>query len=114
MLYDPKWESKIAPDSKIRSVLIAARKMIENKKNWHQGGYARDADGEQCHWTNEHAVAFCMMGAVRRSLPARQKDCDGPREAIEAQIRPLRVGEFNDSHTHAEVLAVFDRAIAAG
>ena len=95
-------------------VLRNARALIEKPENWTQGAYARDVkkDGLTSPLSDQ-ACAWCMMGAMQRCSPndyfARQHGYELLRKLGGVEY----VGEFNDTHTHAEVLSLFDRAIAA-
>jgi hypothetical protein len=79
-------------------VLRRARKVIEDPERWTQGAYSRDG-GKRCAAgaiycqdapVDDRAVAYSVLWAVVGS----------------------RVEGFNDSHSHTEVLAAFDKAIA--
>ena len=100
-------------------VLRAARAKIEKAENWTQEEYGRDAQGLPADV--RVACALCSIGAVLAV-------CDEVRSAPETRaINLLReqtpgysecwvydpLVKFNDTHTHAEVLALFDRAISA-
>ncbi len=93
--------------------LIAARKLIESPEKWTQGEMARDADGNMTI-SEDKTVCRCALGACM-SIQAG----DGyraMRASLNAQLPAghIRVHEFNDAPktTHADVLALFDRAIA--
>jgi hypothetical protein len=92
-------------------ILKAARELISVPERWTQGGSARDRDGICVKSASAYAVCWCAAGAVYKT------GCND-----DASLRALRfldavsgstIEPFNDSHTHAEVLAAFDRAIAA-
>lgn len=100
-----------------KEILIAAQAKIEAPERWVKGKFASLADGRKCYPDNERAVCFCAEGAVFAS---------GARWAAKAKalrfLRDVAVGDeftsipdWNDApdRTHAEVLAAFDRAIAA-
>jgi hypothetical protein len=95
------------PRQTVADILRAARGKIERPENWTQKALARDADGGRADPFYEEATCWCasgalyaigtaLFGAVFEAL-ARAMDGDIPT--------------FNDSHTHAEVLAAFSRAI---
>lgn len=92
-----------------REILIAARALIAAPEGWTQGEYARDADGCAVDPDNPDAVCFCALGAIERAC---ERGIDGD-EAIQAIQRIVGlVAGFNDTHTHAAVVAMFDEAIA--
>ena len=112
------------------SVLIEARKLIEDPEHWLQGQYAATDKSLPVHPKDEKAVRFCSVGAVVHLLP--------PDTLPEAEVRQHSVAvrtldpvwftrekarrvllhgdrciaQYNDTHTHEEVLAVWDLAIA--
>lgn len=96
-------------------ILRAARERITPKEAWTQGrlsdlvpfGYAppEDFEGSTC---------FCAMGALMYEAPDRAafeeaSDLFGVANRDEAGRRGF--ANFNDAHSHAEVLAGFDKAI---
>lgn len=93
MLYDPKWEADTA-----LSVLTRARTLIENEENWSPQGWGR-SQGK-----------YCAIRAVCTAF-GRGEHIGGDAQDILTRIVGQYFGEFNDTHTHAQVLATFDRAI---
>ena len=100
--------------------LKAARQLITDPAKWTQGELARDAEGNVSYVGSESATCWCLMGAifhvVRADKPtaadARRSHSDAALELLSAANRKKSVVRFNDTHTHAEVLALFDAAIA--
>ena len=104
----------------IKELLSKARKLIENPENWLQGDFSRDAEGNPCFSTEENAVCFCSIGALRRATSSGVDNHRNYRWATPTYIAArvalqVKMGTFvdtfNDSHTHQEVLAKFDEAI---
>lgn len=95
-------------------VLRAARALIEVPERWTKCAFARDAKGIVVSEDEESAVCFCVLGAIYRHPPSPLTD--GARWFLDESLPEtfLGVGTFNDhpSTTHADVLALFDRAIA--
>lgn len=98
-------------------ILKDARALISDEKNWTRDAYAFDERGEEQGCPNQHSVCFCSVGALARAA----RVTPGEIERSEVVKAILAVGnfeevgylvEFNDSRTHAEVLTLFDRAIA--
>lgn len=92
--------------------LKAARQLISDPAKWTQGELARDADGKQVPPLDDNATCWCSIGALRKA--AGFGDIyKGPFGALYFKV-PTKgsVSDFNDTHTHAEVLALFDAAIA--
>lgn len=102
-------------------VLRKARALIEKPENWTQGALSRSPDGEVCLPEEREAVCFCSLGAIERvCVTGEQPLAHTPavgylKAALLARGESLQapIANFNDTHTHAEVLSLFDRAIAA-
>ena len=84
--------------SSVAETLRAARALIDTPDKWCQGAYGR---GERC----------CVKGAIWRMRT--------PSHTMRLAFMALRrvtnstPETFNDTHTHAEVIAALDAAIAA-
>lgn len=95
--------------------LKAARKLIEEPECWTQGSMARDAAGNALGFRSPDAVCYCALGAldsvIREQHPSER--FVKARMLLE-QVCGEYVESVNDSPntTHADVLAMFDRAIA--
>ncbi len=100
-----------------KEILIAAKALISDPAHWTQGEYSRNTDGRRTAHHDPAAVCWCAMGAIIRVLPLREYSrAVGVTETLAAwgaggNSAADLVG-FNDGHTHAEVLALFDKAIA--
>jgi hypothetical protein len=105
--------SAVAPAPDALSVLRKARALIEKPEHWTQGAYARDALGEKCPDGDERAHSFCAIGAMWRVVPSSLSVTDAANALCRAAGIKTSIDAFNDSHTHAEVLAAFDKAIAS-
>lgn len=101
-----------------------ARALITDKAHWRQGFYAGDAVNLDNNWYPEdsQATRFCMLGAIwkvsghelkgavaTQSLPPNAPHVDAVLQDLTGYTAPAR---FNDEHTHAEVLALMDKAAA--
>lgn len=102
--------------------LIGAKALIDSPEKWIQNDLARTADGLKCCATQKEAACFCSMGAWVNYLG--EQATDGAREgaiahALYAAAQRVsgdaddNIVRYNDSHSHAEVMAVWDDAIAA-
>ena len=91
----------------------AARKLITTPENWTQGEYARDAKGKGLFRAQDaSAVCWCAQGAIRK-VYGEESDNLPAIGALKSVVDfPWSFTSFNDGHTHAEVLAAFDEAIA--
>jgi hypothetical protein len=99
-------------------ILRQARELISDPAHWTQGEYARDADGNFAAVYDPAAVCFCSLGAIAKVMNISDPDAVSlfePAEILDdicfAKCGVKAYG-FNDSHTHAEVLSLFDAAIA--
>lgn len=89
--------------------LIAARELISEESRWTQGQYARDSAGHGSSPMSKTAVCFCSEGAILRVTREPNDVVLADRLLRKATGEPTYV--FNDTRTHTEVLAAFDRAI---
>jgi hypothetical protein len=94
----------------VREVLIAARDRIAKPGAWIQHTYARDAAGTPVAYNSKDAVCYCALGAIY---------ADGVVPGVGSALRMVTdedgVDLWNDApgRTQEEVVAAFDRAIAA-
>lgn len=97
-------------------VLVAARAKVA--QGWTQRASARNADKAKVHPCDPAARCWCMLGAVAaitHNTPVVSMDiADTLRNALPEAPR-WDNASYNDTlgRTQAEVLAVFDHAIAA-
>jgi len=94
-------------------VLVKARELIAEPARWTTGGFARDRRGDSTDWLSPTATCWCAAGAIAAVdvVPGWRSEAVGAL-AHEAGVARGNVGVFNDSHSHAEVIALFDRTIA--
>jgi hypothetical protein len=97
-------------------VLQAARNLISDPAHWTQGYWARTADGDLVQPEHPMAVCWCVAGAVNKVGLLDKKAIWMAIIALETilDVTPWKrlLFDYNDEHTHAEVLALLDRAIA--
>ena len=100
-----------------KEVFIEARKMIENKDNWCQGGFGIKSNNEG------KRVKRCVGIAISDCTPFGEFENSTP-DYVQFMLQVLEIPHnppddlyqlflFNDTHTHAEVLAALDKAIDA-
>jgi len=95
-------------NAEIKQVLIKARNLISKPENWTQRAVARTPEGHRTSALSTNAVCYCAMGALIKIYPLYQ----GSRHiGVLAKAMGADVAYYNDNHTHAEVLAMFDKAI---
>ena len=95
-------------------ILRSARALIDAPEKWTKWTEARDAAGLGVPCYDKNAVCFCAVGAVVRH-PTNGKTFFALRLLREALPTGGYIDEYNDhpETTHADILALFDRAIAA-
>ena len=90
--------------------LVKARMRITPRDAWIMRWFARDSTNKDCKSTAPEACKWCSAGAIN-SLASS----DEIRDECHAHLKKFmggNIAEFNDRHTHAEVLTAFDEAIA--
>ena len=97
-------------------ILKAARELLSTPERWTKGWSARDAAGNRLATTDPDAVCWCAGGAVER-ITGGSTQSGGKAEIVLAIVLPdkaICLGLWNDapSTTHADILALYDRAIA--
>jgi hypothetical protein len=92
--------------------LKAARQLITDPAKWTQGEYARDAYGKEVRPWSEDARCFCAFGAIQHVTKSEDSEVDYLLIKTCFNNFQMSVLDLNDTHTHAEVLALFDAAIA--
>lgn len=91
-----------------KDILIEARALISDPKRWTQGSWAKNARGWDVFYNDPSAVCFCASSALRRSCNLLELETAW---GILAREMDGGVAPFNDSHTHAEVMDAFQKAI---
>lgn len=97
-------------------ILKDARALIADEKNWTRGTYSRDQYGECVEPSSKEAACFCSLGALAKASNAveLEETLDGEAVLVSLVYEEgfVDVASFNDSHSHAQGLNLFDRAIA--
>lgn len=104
-------------------ILKRARELIEKPSNWTRRALARDASDNSVNPEDASACSYCTMGSVERASTTsrigagRKERRDDALEFLREFLPKNAAGSFirfNDDQgtTHAEILALFDRAIA--
>jgi hypothetical protein len=104
--------------------LKAARQLITDPAKWTKIRLAKNSEGLAVNVHDPSAVCFCSMGAllvvsgmylsdVVIAKASNALDNNLPKDFVETFNHEVcSFTDFNDTHTHAEVLALFDAAIA--
>ena len=85
--------------------LRAMRELLAVRSRWTKGAAARDKYGHRVSFRSPRAARHCLMGAVFQ-IGGNILLLDSVLPRGDSMIA------FNDTHTHAEVLALLDEAIA--
>lgn len=96
-------------------ILRHARDLITPPEAWTRQRYARDVKGNFVSVYSKHAVAFDMESAILRQIILIRGASEVFCEKIVAEVLGIGVNDltqFNDTHTHAEVLQALDDSIA--
>jgi hypothetical protein len=100
-------------------VLIAGRGYIDEPPKWTKGAYARAASGSEVDVFSKKAVCYCARGAIEvAARAANTSDYGGAIAALMhaiprgCRLRGIPTYQDRDETTHADVMAMFDRAIA--
>src|ERR1700743_869307 len=94
-------------------ILKDARELIADPSRWTQDSYARDVDGKTTDPINPDAVCWCAVGAIMKVKGSvGSVIIQRPLGPLAEYTNGTSLISFNDNHTHAEVLSVFDRSIA--
>lgn len=96
------------------TTLRNVRELLSDPDRWTRGSAARTADESETHPRSRNAVAWCLVGAAEYCATDRLSYW-GARSALFEEIARRTPGagipRFNDSATHAEVLAVVEAAL---
>ena len=115
LAYILAWHPDRGPESisSTLAVLVRARALIADERHWCQWSFARGW-GIPVPPRSTFARRFCAIGAVKRAARELLLTTRNARIALERQTG-REIERWNDDprRTHAEVIAVFDDAIAA-
>ena len=100
---------------KISEILIEAKKKIYTPEKWTASTLARDSKNQEVDFDSKNAVCFCSIGALKVEFHEKNIPNSTWYSCIKALSGTMDVGAalFNDVHTHEEVMAAWDKAIAA-
>jgi hypothetical protein len=93
--------------------LKAARQLITDPAKWTQEAFARNKLGQIVEPDFGDATCFCALGAIQHFTKyTGMSPADVLLDNLSLSKFGMCIDVFNDTHTHAEVLALFDAAIA--
>jgi hypothetical protein len=93
-------------------IILKVIALIENPKAWTQGVPARDVEGTSVPPNNQQACKWCMLGALTKVTATYDSWQEAMGKIRDAMQGDVCIATFNDTHTHAEVLALLRKAAA--
>lgn len=99
----------------VTQVLIEAKALISNPKNWTTNYFAKDDEGFDCDPSKKAACQWCAMGAVyhivgKFSYLEAKEEWKLLAAASDSLYRSTVVA-VNDNLGHAPIMRVYDKAI---
>lgn len=91
-------------------ILRKAKALIDTPEKWTQGFFALDINGKPVSENEFYACKFCSVGAILRTERVLTNRI--PAYDYLGKTMGTYIDKFNDTHTHAEVMAKWDEAIA--
>ena len=91
-------------------MLRELRTHLSDPTHWTKGCYARDAEGEPVNV--REGVCHCLVGACILLAPDTET-LDALTNRLRRFVGPLTIFNDHPDTTHADILALIDRAIAA-
>lgn len=97
------------------TILRRAREILTPPGAWTQGEAARDSEGELVAAADPAAVCWCSIGALIKATPDDEMLRARASAVLKRHVPAGLLVTYNDYtyRTQAEVLAVFDKAIAS-
>ena len=97
-------------------LLQRGRELISELDHWTKGWYAKTLKDERTSLSSSDAHSFCSLGALHKAYETNAEETRSTRNLDAARLflqeeMNFSIAGFNDHHTHAEVLAAWDRAI---
>lgn len=101
---------------KTSEVLQKARDLLTDREHWAQDWFAYDNSGLFVDPTDEGATCWCSIGAICKVEGITNHNASKALFRLNGVLKVhfnwwSSVADYNDTHTHEEVLAVFDKAI---
>ncbi len=98
----------------IAQALTDARALITPVAQWTQGELALNNDGHAVNSKDKTAICWCAAGSIRK---VSNTDYEFTASFNFLKVYILTgaqyIADYNDNHTHTEILQLFDTAIAA-
>ena len=99
----------------VLQLLTEGRELISDPKRWTTGEFARDEHERAVFVYDPKAVCWCSVGAIHKvegpPTPSSGENTWPALRALHAATACRNIAKYNDTHSHAEVLAIWDKAI---
>lgn len=98
--------------SEILTILKEARQRISKEENWTQEVAALDGNNDSVYPTESDACMWCSLGTVVACQKTHKiSELSFAIKELYKTIDYIGIGKYNDTHTHKEVLEMFDKTI---
>lgn len=97
----------------LKDDLQRMRTLLADPQCWTQGACGRDAKGHQLTVPHPEVTCWCLMGAAIQTIGHDITDEIDDHLNDSPLLEGISYIRFNDTHTHAEVLALLDERINA-
>ena len=92
--------------------LLRGRALILDPKHWTTGAYARHENGNPIGYDTPNACQWCTTCALRKILGVHLLEVLESDESVALEEEmDGNIAHFNDTMSHAAVIAAWDRAI---
>lgn len=85
---------------------MKAHELIATPDKWCKKDCAQDFNGTATMIDSPDACKFCVAGAILKCYSGFTEESMCAREILSNHLDIKNIGYWNDTHTHAEVLAV--------
>lgn len=97
---------------KTSEFLRNAKTLIDSPEKWCTLDCAQDTHRLGTSPADPNAVCFCSLGALARASLGSMEYYSKGHDTLQSVLSPNLISHFNDTHTHAEVMLAWDKAIA--
>lgn len=87
------------------------RALISSPERWTQHESARDAKGNYVFPVQDNAVCWCSTGVLDKIGGSCRIDAIEELSTTSFKVANTEIVKYNDTHSHTEVLAVWDATI---
>jgi hypothetical protein len=114
--YEGRLRSRPMARSLHHQIIARALELIKDEVHWTRAAIARTANGEVCETDDPRAARFCAIGALSRAVQELGPSLNVFKTSefiLAANNSPNdSLARINDTHGHAAVVKMFNRALA--